>query len=118
MLGGRHDEAIAVDLFDETAGLRLDELSPFVAGQGIAECAGAFGPGEGYVEQAAFLLEVRPGLQGHGRREQFFFQAHDEDVFKLQALGGVDGHHADLVLVAVVLIGIGQQGNVQQEVTQ
>ena len=41
-----------------------------------------------------------------------------EDVFKLQALGGVDGHHADLVLVAVVLIGIGQQGNVQQEVTQ
>ena len=41
---------------------------------------------------------------------------HDIDVRVFEALGGVDGHQGHFVVVPIILVSIGEQGDVHEEV--
>ena len=63
--------------------------------------------GDGDIEQPSLFLQF---LQRVGRTQtgkQLLLKAHDKDGGKLQALGGMDGHQTDAVIIVVVGIGIG-----------
>ena len=119
LLAGGQVQELRVDLVDEAAGFAGREVAPAVAAHGIGERAALFGPGQGHIEQPAFLLQVGAGLHRHQVGKEVLLQAYDVHVGELQALGAVDGHQAHPVLVVgVVVVGVGEQGHVDQEVGQ
>ncbi len=92
------------------------ELTPAVARNGITQGRFLFGPGEGHIKKPPFLLELLAGIQSHLAGKKVLFKSYDVDVGELQTFGSMDGHHRDFVVVAIVLVSIGQQRNVHEEI--
>ena len=107
-----------VDLRNKATGLRIDQFSPPIAVLGIRKVGLLLGTGERHVKQAPLFFQFAPGIHAHGRGEQVFFHANDIDIGKLQALGQVNGHKGHAVVVALLLVHVGCQGHVFQELAQ
>jgi hypothetical protein len=114
-------EVLGVDIKEEPTG-----GTGLFAADGIAETGGGVGEetllpgtGDGHVEESALLFEVTYRFGSKGVGEEAFFKSGDEDVFKLQSFGGVDGHEGDMG-GGVVRIGvlIGEEGYVGEVVGQ
>jgi hypothetical protein len=81
-----------------------------LAALAVADAEAALGAGDADVHQAAFFLDlvfVDRALVG----QQAFFDADEEDVLELQALGGVQGGQLNLVEFGVVLVEHGDQAD-------
>ena len=70
---------------------------------GITQCQLAARPGNAYVAQAPFLLQLRGIIRAALVREQAFFHADQVNPLELQSLGGVQRHQVDGVAVGVSL---------------
>lgn len=116
---GRQLQVLLVDLLQEAAGLGALQVAPFEAAVGVAERAALFGAGNGHVEQAAFFLQLGAAGHVHHVGEEVLLHAHDVHVGEFKPLCAVDGHQAHPVaVVGVLLVGVGQQRHVDQEVGQ
>ena len=111
---GAHAHARAVrlgNLLEEAAGrVGLDGAVGATRG-GVREVELLAGARDGDVGQAALLLELgRVGVAEGGVGEDALLHAGNEDHRELQALGGVDGHHRDGVLLACERVKVAAQG--------
>ena len=111
-------DAVLVDFFQESARVALRHLSPLETRQRIRQSAGDLGTGERHVEQATLLFQFSPALHGHLRGEQLFLQSHDVHVLELEAFRRVHRHEVDLVVVFVVVVRVGEEGDINEEVGQ
>ena len=106
-------------LFEEArgdAGLgHVGAVAAAVAGAGHDQ--GVHGAGHADVAEAAFLLEAVGVDQGARAGEEAFFHAGEKDQRELEALGGVQGHQGHARLGGV-LVGVGDQGGVVEELGQ
>ena len=73
------------------------------------------GPSDADVGQPALLLHLIGLGEGTDVREDTFLDADDEDVRELEALGGVQCHQQHPRVVAVDLVGVGDQRHLLDE---
>ena len=112
------NNATLVDLFQETAGVALGHLTPLEPCQCVRQCACDFSTCQRHVKEASFFFKFRTAFHGHLRGEQLLFQPDDVHVFEFEPLGGMHRHEAHLVVVVVLVVCVGQQGDVDQKVRQ
>ena len=79
-------------------------------GAGIGEVQAPLRAGDGHVGQAAFLLDRGAVALVRAVRKEPLLHAGHKDHGKLQALGGVDGHHGDGARLAGQRVEVAAQG--------
>jgi len=96
-------QVVGRQLVQETAWFAFADLAVALPVRAVAECEGALGARDADIGQAALFLDV-VGFDAVLMRQQVFFHADQEHMWKLQALGGMQGHQADLVAGFFLLI--------------
>ena len=119
MAGVLLDQVIG-DLRQEAADGVVLDLAAQHPGPGAGQGQVLHGPGDADVGQAAFLLESVAAvvLEGEVAGKDPVLHAGDIDVGKFQALGAVEGHQEDPVVIAVDVIDVGDQGDVLEKARQ
>ena len=85
---------------------------------GAGEVQLLLGTGHGHVAQAALLLHLLRLSDGPDTGEDALLGPHHKDHRELQPLGRVHGHHHHAVLIWVVAVQVGVQGDLIQEARQ
>ena len=105
--------------FRQEAGLQVFLRIPVEgARSGAAQEQILLRPRDAYVAQAPLLFQFVVVRQAAGMREQTLFHAHEEHNGKLEALGRMERHEGDAVLVEVRVVDVRHQGDVFQEGSQ
>ena len=119
MVGQLHVEVLLVDLIDESTGQGVHGLPPAKTDV----CKGEIGlylcAGQRHIKKSALFFKFIPRVHGHHARKERFFEPDNEDKWKFQSLGQVNGHQGYLFrIVFRTLILIGDQRHILEEGTE
>ena len=85
---------------------------------GTGEVQPLLGACHGHIAQPPLLLHLILLADGPDAGEDTLLGSYHKDHRELQPLGGVHGHHHHAVLVRIVVVQVGIQGDLVQEARQ
>jgi hypothetical protein len=99
------------DVKEEARGEPRFAASKEATAEGTHQIDPFLGPCDPHIAQSALLLHLIRVIEGPSVREEPLLHAHDEDDWKLQPLGGMEGDQGHRIDLLIVTIHIGNESH-------